>query len=57
MTIIFQILQRAKWKAMGSSPLSCLSKNNVSFVKSLIKIHVPDILLVTSAEYRSSVVD
>lgn len=58
MTIIFKILQRAEWKATGSSPLSRLLKNNVSFfLKSLIKIHVSDILLITSADYRSSVVD
>jgi hypothetical protein len=56
MTIIFKILQVAEWKAMGSSPLSRLLKNNVSFLKSLIKIHVPDILLITSADCRSSVV-
>jgi len=36
MTIIFKILQRAKWKAMGSSPLSRLLKN-VSFFEKFNK--------------------
>lgn len=56
MTIMFTILQRAEWKAMGLVSAVSFLENNVIFFRSLIKIHVPDILLITSADYRSSVV-